>query len=180
MKKWNFYDIPFVGLKVGTHEFNYTIDSDFYQFFEDSIIQESNIQLRLLFEKKSEFFFALNFEIEGTVNTECDRCLSNFDLVIFSENLLLVKAEGDEIDSEDSDIVFIPRSNIVLNIAQYIYEYINLSIPIRKVHPDDEEGEPTCSEDMLEHLDNLLIDDEEESPDPRWDALKGLRDKFNN
>ncbi|MCY7411323.1 MAG: hypothetical protein LH473_13705, partial [Chitinophagales bacterium] len=35
------YDIVFVGLKIGVHDFSYTIDDKFFELFSDSLVKEA-------------------------------------------------------------------------------------------------------------------------------------------
>ncbi len=178
MKALKYYEIPFTGLKLGEHEFNYSIDETFFAMFESSPVQSGDLSVELLFDKKRETFFELSFRINGTVKADCDRCLSTFDLFIEGEHKILVKADDSEADSDvdEPDIMYINLSTNHLNIAQDLYELILVSIPYRKVHPLDEEGNSTCNPDMLKHLNSHLAD-EETKVDPRWKALEELKKK---
>lgn len=179
MKLFTKYDIPFVGLKNGNHQFSYNVDAIFFEKHEDSPIKQGDFEINLHFEKGN--FFLLNFEIRGTFQTECDRCLEVFDCPVRSDYTLIVKYNDDlipgEIPSdEDDDIVYISRNETHLNIAKYLYEFIVLSIPIRKVHPDDAEDNPTCEIDW-EVADDYDKEDDVEAIDPRWEALKNIKNK---
>ena len=76
-------------------------------------------------------------------------------------------------ESSDPDIITLPADEQELDLKQHIYEYILLSIPIKRVHPDDEFGNSTCDPFMLKKLEEFIIDQENEI-DPRWDELKKL------
>jgi uncharacterized metal-binding protein YceD (DUF177 family) len=70
-------------------------------------------------------------------------------------------------------------------VAQYIYEFIGLAIPMKRLHPRFEEEE---QED--EDIEGILIystkkegddpeDEEDEKIDPRWDILNNLKKNIN-
>lgn len=167
------YDIPFVGLKLGEHRFAYTIKEDFFENFEASPIQKSNVIIDLDFNKKSNFF-QLKFYVEGTVFTACDRCAENFDLAIEGDYDIVVKFNDALVETNEfeEDIMYISYNDTHVNVAKLIYEFIVLSIPIQKIHPDDAEGNPGCEMNWKQ-----AEDTDEESMDPRWEALKKLKNK---
>ena len=59
------------------------------------------------------------------------------------------------------------------NEKQHIYEYIQLALPIKRVHTDDSEGNSTCDPEMLKKLNEFIVE-EENNTDPRWDELRKL------
>ena len=54
-------------------------------------------------------------------------------------------------------MLIIPHSDYKLNIAQYIYEAIVLTMPIKRVHPGVEDG--TLKSEILDKLNELRIED---------------------
>jgi len=52
MKKTKEYLIPFVGLKLGKHHFEYQIDNTFFDLFEYDEFQNSDIKVSVVLEKK--------------------------------------------------------------------------------------------------------------------------------
>ena len=61
-----------------------------------------------------------------------------------------------------------------LDVSQFIYEYINLQVPMRNVHDEEENGQ-TCDPETLKELEKHKINhDETPATDPRWDGLKGI------
>lgn len=174
------YIIPFVGLSVGEHLYEYEIDGRFFDDFEFSEIHESAIILKINLLKQSTMM-VLMFDIKGTVQADCDRCTETFNLPIEGEYKLIVKVGGSDTGNEDDDIITVAANEYELDLTQYIYEYIALSLPIKRVHPDNKKGESTCNKEMLEKLSIFLTEEEkdekiEENPstDPRWDDLKNI------
>ncbi len=123
------FDVEFVKLSFGEHWFDFDINNDFFETFESSLRAE-NLKLRLGFTKGSNTF-TLQFLIEGIVNVECDRCLTPINLPISSNNTLMVKVTENLLEDQD-DIIYILPTEYKLNIAQPLYDFILLSLPIKK------------------------------------------------
>jgi uncharacterized metal-binding protein YceD (DUF177 family) len=97
-------------------------------------------------------------------------------LDVEGENKLFVKF-GEEHQELADDVIVISDSESEIRIAHYIYELFSLSLPLSFVHPEDEDGNSTCNEKMLNKLSEFSIPEEEEQIDPRWSELKKLIDK---
>lgn len=172
----NQFSIGFSGLKAGLHQFDYEIENTFFDNFENSEVKFGSLTVHLELEKKEKMMTFL-FAINGNVVLECDRCLENYEQQINTNPRLIIKL-GKERSEETDELEIIPESANEINIAQYIYEYICLALPIRKVHPENEKGEPLCNKTILEKLkEHTTNKHTTEELDPRWDALKDL--KFN-
>ena len=46
------YEIAFVGLKPGVHEFNYEIDDTFFEDFQEQDFKNTKANIKLLLDKK--------------------------------------------------------------------------------------------------------------------------------
>ena len=103
----------------------------------------------------------LDFNYEGWVRLMCHRCLEEFDFPLVGDNRLLVKW-GTHTEEESDEIITIASGESELDVSQYIYEYINLTIPLRTVHPDDADGNNTCDTETLRILDKHLLKEKEE------------------
>ncbi|MDT0690369.1 DUF177 domain-containing protein [Salegentibacter sp. F188] len=174
MRRLAAYTIPFVGLKLGKHQFEYDIDNEFFDHFEYDEFNSVDVKIDLLFEKKTTMM-ELTFRASGTVNVDCDITNEPYDQPIDSSLFLVVKF-GDEYSDEDEDLLIIPHGEYEVNVQQYIYELIVLSLPFKRIHPGVEDG--TLKSDVLDKLEELSIDkkekNNEEDIDPRWDKLKNL------
>ena len=110
-----------------------------------------------------------DFVINGSINVICDRCLDNFDFLIDKQERLIVKF-GEEFGEENDDIIIIPETEHQIDISSNLYEYIILMLPIKKTHPEDENGNTMCNPEIIKKLNELS----KPEPDSRWDSLKGL------
>jgi uncharacterized protein len=165
------YTIVISGLKEGRHTIDFEIDNKFFERFEESEIKEGSLFAIIEIEKRSSHI-DLFIRITGKVKVCCDRCLEMFFYPVESESRLLVKL-GKKIEESDPDIISLATDEHELDLQQHFYEYIHLALPIRRVHPDDHDGNSTCDPVMLKKLNELIVEEENEN-DPRWDELKKL------
>lgn len=175
MKPLKEFTIPFVGLKIGKHHFEYKIEKTFFEYFEYEEFNDVNVNVDLVLDKKTTLL-ELNFKISGFVNVNCDLTNEPFNQTIKNEFDLVVKF-GDEYNDEFIDILIVPHGTYEINIQQYIYELIVLAVPIKRVHPGVKDG--TLDSDILKKLEELspkLKEEKEteEETDPRWNTLKKL------
>lgn len=175
MNKFKEYNIPFVGLKEGKHQFQYQIDNKFFELFNFTEFNNAAVQVSITLEKKSTML-ELHFKSKGTVNLDCDLSSEPFDLPITGKIMLVVKF-GDEYNDENEELLIIPHGEHQINVAQYMYEMIVLSVPPKRIHPGVTDG--TLSSDILEKLEELQPKEKDkknndEDIDPRWNTLKKL------
>ena len=169
------YLIPFVGLKIGKHQFDYQIDNTFFKNFDYDEFNDVSVKVDIVLEKKSTML-ELDFKHKGTVNVPCDVSGEEFDLPIKGKLKLLVKF-GDAFNDENEELLILPHGEFQVNVAQYIYESIILSVPLRRVHPGVKDGSLS---DVIEKLESLCpkeYNKEEQQNndiDPRWENLKKL------
>ena len=178
MKHNREFEIAWQGLKPGPHTYVYDIDDRFMKEREAvGDITNWNARVSLIFDKH-ENFFMLHFDIDGKVTVPCDRCGDIFELRLWDEFDLIIKLAGgddEDIPEEEDDIAFIPRSETVLDISGWIYEFLMLSVPLQHIHPDNPDGSSGCNEEALDLLDSLR-DKSEPVANPLWkglDAFKG-------
>lgn len=168
------YKIQFAGLSIGSHDFEFEIDDSFFETLDYSEVKKGNIHVAIKLLKQSTML-VLEFTLSGTVRLNCDRCGELFDLPVKGENRLIVKLGGSDTSAEDDDIVTVGPTEHEIELSQYIYEYIALSIPIRRIHPDDANGNSGCDPKVIEKLNDFLVDEPEQTSDPRWDQLKNIK-----
>ena len=154
------YTILFKGLSLGSHVYDWTIDGRFFESYEMSEISDACIQVHVTLVKRSRFL-ELHFVLDGWVEVSCDRCLDPLKHDMALEAQMYVQfdnhAGGDA--SDDLDVIVLPYDEDRLDVAQYLYEYAHLSLPIRRVHPDDAKGHSTCNADMIRKLKQYLVED---------------------
>lgn len=172
------YDIAFVGLKPGVHEFEYSIDKKFFEDYQEQDFSNCIAQIKLTLDKKSSFML-LRFEVGGRLEVTCDRCGNPLPLDLWDEFNIVVKIVDDpeqmNDQEEDPDVYYISKGESHLHVADWIYEFINLSIPMQRMCGPDEIGGPACNKEVLAMLEKLGFD-EKKASSTLW---KGL-EKFKN
>ena len=152
------YDIAFVGLKPGIHEFDYVVDDKFFADFNDRDFTNCHATVKLTLEK-SVSHMLLKFEIDGNVSVTCDRCQNPLVLMLWDEfNLILKQVENPEEmnnNEEDPDIFYIGRNESHIHLAEWIYEFVVLSIPNQKMCTEEETGGPQCNLQVLAMLQKM-------------------------
>ena len=167
------YKIPFRGLKDGKHQYEFNIDDKFFEAISESEIKQGKLVATVELIKRPTGVESL-FDISGVVKVACDRCLDEFACPIEYKGKLFFEFGNEPQELSDELIVLAPDENY-LEIDKYIYEFINLSLPIQKIHAEDKDGNSLCNAEMLAKLDSMIVNnDNDEIDDPRWDKLKDL------
>lgn len=166
------YQIAFSGLNSGTHLFDFQIGDKFFEQVEDTEIAGGQVSV-IVTMAKEERMMDLHLQISGKVKVPCDRCNELIDMEVKGNERLIIKL-GDHYYEESEDVQVIPDSAHQFDLSPFMYEYIHLLLPIRRVHPDDEEGNSQCDPEILKKLKELS---EHHIQDPRWEALNQLKNK---
>ena len=174
------FEIAFVGLKPGVHEFVYTIDDRFFEAFQQQDFKSCRAQVKLQLDKKSSFMI-LKFEVGGQLETTCDRCNSNLPLDLWDEFIISVKmVDEPELmnkQEEDPDVYFISRGESHLDLSNWIYEFINLSIPMHKTCGLEKMDGPYCNKAAMEMLKKLESEEiPKDKENPIWKGLEKFKD----
>ena len=173
------YNIEFKGLSEGLHDFRFAVSDSFFEHFEESTVEKGDIKVKVTLEKRSAFI-KLHLKLKGWLELTCDRCLEEYRQKIKNETEVFVKFGEKEFDEGENVIWVLPEEHHI-NLAQIIFEYISLSVPLRHVHPKNKMGIRECDPEMIEKLKEYMhTDDEQQAPvDPRWEALKNLANNNN-
>lgn len=185
-KKDREYVIPFVGLKIGKHTFEFDITDAFFETVEYSLIDKGNVHVTFTLDKKETMMIG-DYVINGEVETSCDLCNEPVRVSIEGTYQLIYKF--DDQPSDDEMLIVVYPEEFELDLKENILELITVSLPSRAIH---EEGE--CNEEMIELLNQYRVnaddedadddtfedaeeesDDDDDPIDPRWSALKDLK-----
>lgn len=164
--------IPFAGLKAGTYDFAFEIDDEFFAHFERSEISKGKVHVDCVMDRQQRML-TLNFDITGTVTLPCDRCADDYEQAVVGHQRLIVKF-GTVEEEESEEIQVIPEKEHELDVSQYLYEYIHLLLPMRRVHGTDATGKSLCNPEVADYIADIA----EPPADPRWDTLKKLKDNI--
>lgn len=173
MKEVKKYDINIYHLKEGEHQYHYEIDDSFFQLFEGSLVNHGKVQVSLTLIKRSTFI-SLEFTGRGQYQLTCDRSLQQFDHPVAYNNKVILKY-GDENKEIDEDIYMILPETQKLNVAQWMYEFVMLTVPMKKIHPDFADELKDVELGKIVYTSEEENEEESEKEiDPRWSKLKNL------
>ena len=167
-------------MPLGEQEFTYHLDKQFFEKMECDAVRDADLDLRLSVDRRADLY-EMKFHIDGTVTVACDRCLDDLKVPVSTIYEIAVRY-GEEYNDEADDLLIIPESDSYFDVAPIAYDTVMLALPITCVHADGE-----CNAAMSEILGHHLaidvagidaedVDESETAVDPRWDALKKLRD----
>lgn len=159
---------------------------------ESADVHDADLEVKLTVEHKNDCYH-LQFVVNGTVTLLCDRCLDELIWPIEDAQYALTVEYGEDYNDESDSVLVIPQSDNTLNIAYMLYDTIVLQIPMKHVHPQGKcnramsallkkhrattPGDPDAEleEELIDGIDDSAADSETET-DPRWDALKNLKE----
>jgi uncharacterized protein len=171
------YSVNIVALSNTVHDFEYEIGNKFFGEYGTDLISEGSFHVNVALHKH-ETFIEAEFRIKGKAVLVCDRSLDTFDFPIESNHRIVFKF-GDSNEEMSDEIIMIHRDTAVLELGQYIYEFLALAVPMKKLHPrfqnetdDEEDPEGKIVYSSKKDSDDDKGDDE---IDPRWNILKNLK-----
>lgn len=174
------YEIAFVGLKPGLHEYHFEVDDKFFQEYKQTDFSGCNAKIKLTLERNTSFLI-LKFEVGGNVDVICDRCGNNLRMELWDEFDMVVKLvenpDAMNETEEDPDIYYISRTESHLRVADWIYEFISLSIPMQRSCKEDEIGGPQCNKEVLDMLKKM--EDVNSGNNPLSQGLEKFRKNIN-
>jgi uncharacterized metal-binding protein YceD (DUF177 family) len=118
-----------------------------------SEIDDANINVQATLVKHTQFL-EVELQIAGQAEVQCDRCLDPLLVDIDTEVAMYVKfgeTPGEE-DDDENDVIILSHNDMELDMQHYIYEYVHLALPIKKVH-----GEGKCNKEMMARLEQYLV-----------------------
>ncbi|MGB3466429.1 MAG: DUF177 domain-containing protein [Cyclobacteriaceae bacterium] len=171
MKTADKYRIDIFKLSNDTHEYDFDINSEFFDLFEFSEVKEGSGNCHATLEKTPSMI-TMDFDINASVELVCDRSLDTFDYPINIQEQIRFKYGEEEADLSD-DVKVITQSTQSINVAHYLFEMLTVVIPMKKLHPRFEES-AEADDEIIYTSDKDNNDSDDDSTDPRWNALKDL------
>ena len=165
------FKIDLKALREGDNLLRFDLDDSYFEAIEAQEIHRGKLHVDLSVRRVASNF-ELDFHIEGVVHIPCDKCLDDMEQSVSADNRLVVKFGKDAV--EDDELIVVPEDEGVLDVSWLIYEFIDLDIPIQHVHAPGQ-----CNPDMAKMLAEYMDDrsrGDEETTDPRWAALRKLKE----
>ena len=166
------FKIDLKGLNEGLTTIKFDLTEDYFEAIDAPAVTKGSLNVEVVIARTSDFY-ELNFKTKGVVTVQCDRCLEDMELPIEADNKLVAKF-GEEY-SEDDDLITVAENEGILDVAWFIYEFIELVIPIKHVHAPGK-----CNPAMMKMLDEHSAtrssnEEGEKAIDPRWSKLEKLK-----
>ena len=146
MSEQNHYIVDLKRLPIGTHLFDFQLDSDFFSSLEKTEILSGEVTAKAVLNLREEDY-QLNIAVQGTVFVVCDRCLDPMPIEINAEQ---------EIFSGDEEEEPLNSKLSTLNLSWLAYEIVSINIPIVHSHQAGE-----CNKQMELLLHDHLCDEPE-------------------
>ena len=173
------FKIDLKSLKGEDATMDFKLDDGFFEAVEAPDIHRGKLNVTLNVHHGAGVY-ELDFHTTGTVTVSCDLCLDEMEQPIETDNRIVARLG--ENYSEDDDLVTVPEDEGILDTAWFVYEFIELAVPIRHVHAPG-----MCNPAMTELLKRYVVEEGQPSRrgegeqagavDSRWEALKKLKDK---
>ncbi len=169
------FTVNIIGLSKNVHLFNFELKDGFFERYGKEVLSEGDFNAEVTLDKR-ETFIEVDFKISGHAKLICDRSLEPFNHKLKIDRKVIFKY-GEEPQEISDEIVIITRDQDTIDLGQFMYEFIVLSIPIKKLHPDlinDDEDEDDTNVKII-YSTSTEKEEKKEEVDPRWEKLKKLK-----
>lgn len=171
------FSVNIIGLSNKTHQFHFDFGDRFFEAYGTNLINKGQFSADVELDKR-ETLIEATFQVKGQAKLICDRSLDPFDFPIAFKKRIVFKY-GDTNEELSDDIVIIHRDTDALEVGQFIYEFIVLEIPMKKLHPryENEAEFDDNAEGKIIYTSGETSQDPEagDDIDPRWEKLKKLK-----
>ena len=139
------YIIDAQTLQQQSFEFDLEVGMELFEAMEVADISGADYKFRVVGTRLTTNKLEIEIEGEGSVVTQCDRCLDDVTIDAEAAGVMVVYF-GDEAVPFDGEEVTLQRGD-ELSIAQFVYDSIMLDLPIIRAHdPKD------CNPEMLARI----------------------------
>lgn len=179
MKNTQEYNINIFTLSNKLHHYHWDIDDSFFDDFvqyREFSIKKGDLYADISLTK-SDMLIKLSFKIKGNIELCCDKSLELFDHHISIDKDLIIKF-GEKNEELTDEMIIIRKDTQVINITKYLYDFIMLAIPMKKIHPRFlDEYNDIKDETTLIYSSNPVSENDEKK-DGLWDTLKKLNTDY--
>ena len=169
------FSVNITGLNKKVHHFQFELKDYFFERYGKEVLSNGDFDAQISLDVR-ETFIEADFKISGHTQLVCDRSLEPFRHELHINRKVIFKY-GEEPQEISDEIVIITRDQDHLDLGQYLYEFIVLSIPIKKLHPvlKNEDENDDDSDVKIVYSTSTENEEKEQEVDPRWEKLKKLK-----
>lgn len=174
MRQRSRYSIDLKSIQQDSYEERLLLDDAYFASPDMAEIRSGRVEAHIQM-RKTAGLFDFHFHLCGEVLISCDRCLGDLTWPVNTTAHLVVKL-GDHYEEESEEVLVLPITEAVLDFGWLLYEYIELSLPLQRMHPEDE-----CDPEMLRRLGQMEAsrggqpNEEGATCDTRWEVLRSLQ-----
>lgn len=121
------------------------LDSSFFEQLDQDEINGGDVEAEISLREQDDVY-VIEIKVVGNVVVSCDRCMADLLLPVDTSETIKLKY-GEESDSVNEDYEYIQDLVKPYDLSWLVYEIIEVSLPISRVHADGE-----CDEKMMEIL----------------------------
>ncbi len=156
------YAVFHQGLSLGEHTYEFALDDVFFENYGGEI-KRGDCKATVTVAKTANLL-SVHTVIEGKAQVSCDRCLEEFYMPVFFDGTLVVRFSYDRegydlerVGDTDDEILWLSPDSDAVDLEEYLYESVYLSLPMQKVHPEGE-----CDPDMLARFVRVSSDEDDD------------------
>jgi uncharacterized protein len=126
----------------------------------------SNLGVAVRLDRQGERIY-VQIGVEGVARLQCDRTLVDYDQELTGTHSLLFvpSVDAEDLGVDGEDVRVLEQGETHIDITEAVRDTLMLAVPIRRIAP---------GADDLELPSSFGVD--EDAIDPRWEALKKLRE----
>ncbi|MDH7604042.1 MAG: DUF177 domain-containing protein [Melioribacter sp.] len=160
--------IKYTNFSDGIHQINFVEPVESLGL-EESFFGNVVVNCRM---DKSAHQIVIDFDVEANSHLICDRCNSQYDAKLINHFQLSYLFVKDAARLEEYDVKYLSPDEDKINIDQDVFDYVELSIPMKKLCREDCKGLcPKCGTNLNESQCNCNLDINNDI----WEPLKKLK-----
>ena len=163
--------IPLNDWAAGERKYRFQAGLEFFQQFDNTEILDAAVQVEVVVRKEGMRKVEADLHLQGTVTLPCDRCLEPLELPVEAHPSFSIRFDvpGQDLSEDGKEIIALGAADAQLDMRQAVYDYVLLSLPLQRMHPEGE-----CNPETVRFLSQEARTDEEAAQNSPFAALKGL------
>lgn len=153
MQSENLLNINLAHVTEAAKRLDIELTDRFFADLEQEEISGGDIHAEIFVRATAGDIYNVQVKVKGNVIVACDRCLDPLQIEVEASDTLKVK-DADPEDCDADDMLYLEANNPCYDFSWQVYEIIETSLPMQRVHPEGE-----CNKDMVSYI---LTDDNED------------------
>lgn len=146
------YQIQLNSLENGKHSLDFQAGKALFDRFDNDELYNPDLYVTLILDKQTDQLL-LDLNVKGQSEIQCDRCLDYYVHYFDLHQEIVVRMADETNFNLNADYVNLHSESDYIDIAYFIFEMVILSLPIKRVHPLDADGNSTCNPEVTKYID---------------------------